>query len=107
MIKISAYQQANRYSLKIRGHADFARGKDIVCAAVSALFFALLQTAQNDKGVYSLKSRETDGYGEIEFIGGINMGGAFKMAMEGFLLLQRNFPKNVKVERIGNYEKEN
>ncbi|MBQ6937619.1 MAG: ribosomal-processing cysteine protease Prp, partial [Clostridia bacterium] len=107
MIKITAQRQGNRYFLKIKGHAGFSRGKDIVCSAVSALYFALLATAEKDKGVYSLKSREADGYGEIEFIGGINMKGAFNMAMEGFILLARNFPKNVKIERIGNYEKEN
>lgn len=97
MIKITANRQSRRYSLKIKGHAGFSRGKDIVCSAVSALYFALLQTAEKDEGVYSLRSREADGYGEIEFVGGINTQGAFAMAMEGFILLERNFPKNVKV----------
>lgn len=107
MIKITARCQNHRYSLKINGHAGFSRGKDIVCSAVSALYFALLAAAEKDEGVFSLKSREADGLGEIEFAGGINMRGAFNMAMEGFILLERNFPKNVKVERIDNYEKEN
>lgn len=107
MIKIAARRQNHTYSLVIKGHANFSKGKDIVCSAVSALYFALLAAAEKDEGVYSLKSREADGYGKIEFSGGENMKGAFNMAMEGFLLLQRNFPKNVKIERIGNYEKEN
>lgn len=97
MIKIVAMKQHQRYSLRIKGHAGFSKGKDIVCAAVSALYYALAETAQKDEGVYFIKRCESDGSGEIEFTGGKSTEGAFKMALEGFSLLEKNFPKNVKL----------
>ena len=41
MIEAVAGQDARGYSLEVIGHADYARGGDVVCAAVSALVEAL------------------------------------------------------------------
>lgn len=97
MISVKIFEDENEHSIKIRGHAGFSKGKDIVCAAVSALYFALLSTAEKDKRVIFLKSREREGFAQLNFKGGSFSKGAFKMTKEGLLLLERNFPKNVKL----------
>ena len=97
MIQIRALKTGESYFLKIRGHANHKKDGDIVCAAVSSLYFALLSFLETDDGVIKLQSREEEGLGKLSFTGRGHSHGAFKMAIEGFTLLQRNFPKNVKV----------
>ena len=62
MITVQVLENA----IQVKGHADFAeRGKDIVCAAVSALFQTFLLTMDKikaetkDKYIYDIKAGES------------------------------------------------
>lgn len=67
MIHITYHQRI--HSLEIQGHAQYGEmGKDIVCAAVSALFDTLAANARDMKqagGVVHLETVEEDGIGKI------------------------------------------
>ena len=96
MTQISISKKSNRYKVAIDGHAGFARrGEDIVCAAVSMLYYALLGTVENDRAVSFIKSTHENGFATLSFIGGVNSPGAFEMAKEGFMQLTRTYPKFV------------
>ena len=45
MTHIFVGRNGNRYEIRIQGHADYAKqGDDIVCAAISALSYTLMQS---------------------------------------------------------------
>ena len=96
MTKISISKKGRFYKVKISGHAAYAeRGEDIVCAAISMLYYALLSTVENDKGISYFKGNHENGFAQLTFSGGKNSPGAFEMAKNGFMLLERTYPKNV------------
>lgn len=101
MIKIYAADEGGSYELRIRGHACFSGGSDIVCAAVSSLYYALLGSLENDKSVHKIKSRQQSGSAALEFCGGIKSAGAYDMALHGFSQLAFTYPKNVKLHING------
>ena len=98
MIKIYAVNDGNNYEVRIHGHAGYsASGRDIVCAAVSALYYALLGTLENDDKTKRIKSRQKSGSAALCFCGGRNSAGAYDMALRGFSQLAFTYPKNIKL----------
>ena len=47
MIKIYAADNGGSYEIRIRGHACFSKGSDIVCAAVSTLVDTLVASVED------------------------------------------------------------
>lgn len=97
MIEISAHRRANNFNVSIKGHAMYSSGEDILCSAVSILYYALVAAAEKDMFVKSLETNTQKGLGEISFSGGGESRGAYKMAIEGFSMLARQFPENIKI----------
>ena len=67
MIRCLYEKKGNRHILKISGHAGYDNeGRDIVCAAVSAIFYTLLGALLNysDKG---LSYKDESGEAEVIF----------------------------------------
>ena len=100
MIEIMTERVSNNYKVKISGHAMYSKGEDIVCAAVSALFYSLVAAAENDKKISMLKTSAKKGSGEVSFKGGSESRGAYKMAVEGFTALARQYPDNININKI-------
>lgn len=89
-----------------KGHANYAeRGKDIVCASVSILIYTLIESIDerelSSPPVIEAKAGETlirvkpksENRGKICAV--------FEVIANGFELLQKNFPENVKFRRVG------
>jgi uncharacterized protein YsxB (DUF464 family) len=89
-----------------KGHANYAeRGKDIVCASVSILIYTLIESIDERElslpPVIEAKAGETlirvkpksENRGKICAV--------FEVIANGFELLQKNFPENVKFRRVG------
>lgn len=88
------------------GHANYAeRGKDIVCASVSILIYTLIASIDEKDlsapAAIEMREGETlimvkpksENRGEICAV--------FEVIANGFELLQKNFPENVKFRRVG------
>ena len=106
MIEIKA--NLKEYSIKAKGHADYdEKGKDIVCSAVSILFYTLAQTlieyeAILDKepdidikqsGEMSISCKPKDG-----FEGNINL--IFFTILNGLQLLADGYKDNISLTVI-------
>lgn len=98
------------YEVDIQGHADFNKnGPDIVCSACSCLAYTLLQTAialkadgairelhsdiDEETGAFYLKVCSTmDGTERVD--------ASFETIANGFSILQKDYPKNVRFSLI-------
>lgn len=83
-----------KYTLVVRGHADYNPGEDIVCAACSILAETLNMTLDRFNEPYqsSLKS----GYAKIES-SSKTAGPYFEMAYVGYKALSESYPDNVQI----------
>ena len=97
MIKIYVQRQGGCCELRLRGHAMYSKGADIVCAAVSTLYYSLLAAAEKDKSTINLVSKEKSGSAYLRFLGGEKLIGAYEMAVAGFGQICAEYPKNVKL----------
>ena len=80
--------RGKKNTVRIKGHANYApRGRDIVCAAVSAIFQTLCMTVGE---IY----KEEDGVCSVEFRGRRT---ELKMARLGFEMLEKKYPENVRL----------
>lgn len=102
MIKITI--KPDEYQLKIKGHAECGeKGHDIVCSAVSTLFYTLGQTLYESQEMLHKKPIFTDKDGEgflkcvpkKEFEG--NIARSYWTIVQGFMLVAGNYPENVKI----------
>lgn len=102
MIKITFTPK--KYAVDIKGHAECGeKGNDIVCSAVSALFYTLGQCLYESKGMLTEEPTFTDKDGEghlscvpkAEYEG--NIARSYWTIMQGFMLISGNFPDNVKI----------
>lgn len=98
MIKIRATEEGKHKTLKIDGHAMYSDGKDIVCAAVSAIYYALLASLAEEKGVRFMSHFESNGSARLSFVASDLSHGGFNMAVRGFSLIAENYRKNVSVQ---------
>ena len=91
------------YTVDISGHAETdERGKDIVCAAISTLFYTLAQALYpyNDKTENGIDFSDEDGNGHIsctpkkEYEQNIIL--IYYTILSGFELVAENYKENVK-----------
>ena len=109
MIKIKyetkTVREGRQFKISINGHADYAKkGSDIVCAGVSALTIALINTldALEDEGKVESIMQIDVGVTEIEclskiFTDIIEVESAFNTVLRGFKHIEKEYPKNVMV----------
>lgn len=89
-------KQAAGFRVEIKGHAGYAEaGKDIVCAGVSALFYAFLNYATKRKNLIDFQIKDGDSFIEAEIPEDV----AF-LLMIGFQSFEDNYPEYVQIERI-------
>lgn len=102
MIKITFNPE--KYDLKITGHADHGKkGEDIVCSAISALFYTLGEALYESRDMLEgdLIFENDNGKGHIwcrpkkEYEG--NIARTYWTIMVGFDLVAKNYEKNVKM----------
>lgn len=94
------------YTLDITGHAEHdEKGKDIVCAAISTLFYTLAESLYEMKDLCDeLDIDDTDGNGHIEckpkaeYEANISL--MYWTILNGFELVAKNYQNNVKFEQI-------
>lgn len=106
MIEITYKMIDDEHVLTISGHAGFSGcGTDIVCAGVSALTYALLQTLSNSEkdgelsylsylvhdGVASIRVRPKCGYED-------RIGAVGEVAVTGYRMIADAYPQNVKIK---------
>lgn len=97
------------YELEITGHAGHdVKGKDIVCAAVSTLFYTLGQALAENEDILEgdLVFKDKEGCGYIRGIPNqmhANIGIIYNTIFVGFKMLAEQYPENVsfKVEIEG------
>lgn len=95
--------EAEERRLRLEGHAGFApAGEDIVCAAASALVYALMATLE-DRGLLAA-AEVRGGYGEVVGKGACER--EFYMARRGLALLAERFPECVRLEEKRDGERE-
>ena len=106
MICIEMSQKSGVYTLETQGHAEYAEpGKDIVCAAVSILVFTLIESIderdlrepsvieqESGKVLVRVKPKQST-EGKIRSV--------FEVIKNGFLLLEKNYKKNIKFSCVG------
>ena len=96
MIDAGFFLEDGGLRVVISGHANYSKGGgDIVCAAVSSIFFALAGYLLNLKESNSKLRRVEKGYAELT----CNRLGeeAFRMACIGILQISEQYPDCVKV----------
>ena len=91
MIEAIAGQSTQGYSLEVIGHADYACGNDVVCAAVSALVEALAVYLEE----YDNLAAETDLADGYAMITVSERSAAFDMAVCGLGAIAEKYPAYV------------
>ena len=101
MIKIRICEDGKNKLLKIDGHAMYSDKNDIVCAAVSAIYYALLASVAEEKDVRYMSHFESSGSAKLSFQANDISHGGFNMAVRGLSLIAENYRKNVsfRIER--------
>jgi uncharacterized protein YsxB (DUF464 family) len=95
MIRINYCRDVDWHRLSVTGHAGYAEaGKDIVCAGVSAITFALLGYLNQEANV---ECQYSDGEISVDCVGGENVKAAFSMALAGYTQMAEEYPKHVAV----------
>lgn len=106
MIKITFNPE--EYSLQIKGHANHGKkGEDIVCAAVSTLFYTLGEALYDSRDMleekYTFKDDKGKGFiscrPKPEYEG--NIARTYWTILVGFELIAKNYDKNVKLTIVG------
>ncbi len=101
MIKINYY---GKYGISVRGHAGAApSGKDIVCAAVSALTYALLNTMLENKTrlescTLNIGNGKADIFVTPKAVYENECSGAFDAVTCGYKLLAKDYPDFVEIK---------
>lgn len=91
-----------RMMLRAAGHAGYAeKGKDIVCAGVSALMQTLAYSAAEDEKT-SASCREIGGTNEMRILADStpDMLAKFELVADGLILLANAYPKNVSFQKV-------
>ena len=101
MIRAELMLTEQQCELRVRGHADFDRcGRDIVCAAVSALVAALADHVEEEAGCGTNVSAEVRSGHAVVRAGG-NRCEAFRLVYRGLCRLARTYPAHVAVAASG------
>ena len=101
MIRAELMLTEQQCELRVQGHADFDRfGRDIVCAAVSALVSALADHVEEEAGCGTKVSAEIRSGHAVVRAGG-NRCEAFRLVYRGLCRLSRTYPEHVAVAVSG------
>lgn len=96
------------YTLDVEGHANHGeKGEDIVCAAISALFYTLAESlyAYKDMMEEDIDFSDEDGNGHIsckpkaEYEANVSL--VYWTILNGFEVVSRHYEKNVKFAVVG------
>ena len=96
------------YTLDVEGHANHGeKGEDIVCAAISALFYTLAESlyAYKDMMAEDIDFSDEDGNGHIsckpkaEYEANVSL--IYWTILNGFEVVSRHYEKNVKFSVVG------
>ena len=93
MINIKVSVKDDEYSIEADGHALFNPGNDIVCSAVSALFYAFAGFLHNSSVVRCADVHFNSGDAKIKARGDIQQ--AFDVFMIGLLQIEKAYPSNL------------
>lgn len=97
MTRVYVSRQGDRFRLECRGHADYAEsGKDVVCAAVSAICQTLYIWCKNTGGV--TVEDETMGSGVFMLTARGPCGEPWKAAVLGLMSLEAGYPAHIRVD---------
>ena len=107
MINVKHRKKSEGMSLEISGHANYAdSGKDIVCASVSILLFALIDTVADIPGIEKkIEINDLEGNTLVEISKGSKKTfrtakTAFDTVINGLDILAINYPAYVNVETV-------
>lgn len=95
MIIISVHKSKKMYQIKVDGHADYNPGNDIVCAAVSALTFTLMQAAKDRNAEKELDYQSGQVHLTIRRCS--SMDAITEAILTGYGLIAKKYPKNVRL----------
>ena len=104
MIWVHYARGEGEHELTINGHAGYAEhGKDIVCAGVSAIAFALLGWLENNEEEITQLDElmVDDGEVYIACAGSDNVNVAFQVALIGLIQISRQYPDHVTIQYSG------
>lgn len=98
MIRVTCSRQEDRWELRVSGHAGTAPyGRDLVCAAVTALVCALAKYVSEQELEESPTLRLESGDAEIT-ARGKDLAPAFETVCAGLKLLAKEYPENMSWE---------
>lgn len=97
MIRAHFYRDGESLRMTIDGHAGYGRlGNDVVCAAVSGIFYALMGYLRSFKrDMINIRTVE---YGHADIICDSECEEALKLACMGIFEVALTYPDHVKVE---------
>lgn len=102
MTEVYYYRGDDSHELFIVGHAGYdSAGKDIVCAAVSSLGWALigfLENSANDTSDYAHTTES--GQLSISAVSAPDVDAAFKMTIIGLMQIAKKYPDFVRVSIV-------
>ena len=87
----------NEFELCMDGHAGFNPGNDIVCSALSCVFFSLANYLENIGAKPFVEYDASSGRGYIKCRGFIRVRWAFRFCVFAFRMLEAAYPGFVKV----------
>ena len=96
------------FTIDVKGHAEHdEKGKDIVCAAISTLFYTLAESLYNSKAMLSedIDFSDEDGNGHIsckpkvEYEANISL--IYWTILTGFDIVAKHYEKNVSLTVLG------
>lgn len=96
------------FTLDITGHAEHGKkGEDIVCSAISILFYTLAESLHNSKHMMAedIVFSDEDGNGHLsckpkaEYEANVSL--IYWTILTGFELVSENYKKNVKFQVVG------
>ncbi len=98
MIKARIKQDKDYYAMTLDGHAGYNNeGKDIVCAAVSTVFYSLVLMLSNCEGA-DVTYSDVPGNSNVVCKGtSEEIMAAYKMARLTLLHLAKQYPQNIKI----------
>ena len=106
MINVKFYPKT--FTLDITGHAEHGKkGEDIVCAAISTLFYTLGETLYESRKMMAEDIVFSDECGnghlsckpKAEFVANVSL--IYWTILTGFELVAKNYKKNVKLVVVG------
>ncbi len=95
MIRAEFSYKEDALCLKMKGHACYGEsGADIVCAAVSGIFYALIGYVKNECGELKINALSS---GEADIECSFDARAAMKLAYIGFLQIALTYPGTIEL----------